>query len=76
MFRAIGRQFSNAIFASAQRPSYTAVRTSAIVTGHDKLTRWKRELSSTQISNILSVVDAFELGYVYGDSSTPLIAGL
>lgn len=76
IFRVIGHEYDDAIFASAQRPSYTAVRTSAIVTGEDKVTRWKRELSPTQISNILSVVEGFGLGYVYGDSVTPLIAAL
>jgi hypothetical protein len=76
MFQAIGRKYDDTIFASVRRPSYTSVRTSAIVTGEDKLTRWKRELSPMQISNILSTVEDFGLGYIYGDSVTPLVAAL
>jgi hypothetical protein len=73
IFQAIEHDYDDAIFASAQQPSYTTVRTSAIVTGKDKVTRWKRELSPQQISNVLSVVADFELDYIYADSVTPLI---
>lgn len=76
IFRTIGHEYHDATFASAKRPSYTAVRTSAIVTGQNKVTRWKRELSPKQIGNILSIVDDFELGYIYDDSVTPLAAAL
>jgi hypothetical protein len=76
IFQAIRHEYDDAIFASAKRPSYTAIRTSAVVTGEDKIARWKRELSPKQISNILSVVEDFELVYIYGDSVTPLVAAL
>jgi hypothetical protein len=72
IFQSIGHEFDDAVFASARRPSYTAVRTSAVVTGEDKVTRWKKELSPGQISRVLSVVKDFELDYLYGDSVLPL----
>lgn len=76
IFQRIGHQYEDAILAAVKLPSYTAVRTSAIVTGEDTVTRWKRELTPTQIGNILSVVEDFELGYIYGGSTTPLVATL
>jgi hypothetical protein len=76
MFQAIGHKYDEAVFALAQRPSTTTARTSAIVTGEDRVIRWKRELSPQQISNILSVVEDFELDYIYGDSPTPQVESL
>lgn len=73
MFQVIGHEWDAGIFASARRPSTTATHTSAVVTGEDKVTRWKRELSPEQINNILSIVEGFELDYVYGDSPTPSV---
>jgi hypothetical protein len=73
IFNAIGLEYDDAVLASLNRPSTTAIRTSAVVTGEDKATRWKSELSPTQISNVLSVVEDFELGYLYGDSAMPLV---
>lgn len=76
MFQTIGHEYGDTIFTSAKRPSTEATPTSAIVTGEDKVRRWKRELSPAQIGNILSIVEDFELGYIYGDSVTPLVAPL
>jgi hypothetical protein len=45
IFRAIGHDYDDVIFASAKRPSYTAVRSSAIVTGDDRLTRWQSDMT-------------------------------
>jgi hypothetical protein len=76
LFQTIGHDYDDAIFASAKWPSTTAICTSAIVTGEDKVTRWARELSREQIGNILSVVETFELGHIYDDSVAPLITYL
>jgi hypothetical protein len=76
IFRAIGHEYDDSIFAAAMQQSTTAIRSSAIVTGGDKLTRWKDELSSKQIDQILTVVVEFGLDYIYGDSVTPLTTDL
>jgi hypothetical protein len=76
IFATIGHEYDPTVYTSAVRPSYTTVRTSAVVTGEDRLVQWKRRLSPEQISKILDVVDAFELGNIYGDSVTPLVAAL
>lgn len=52
-------------------PSGTTLQSSAVVTGEDLVGRWREELSESQIANILAVVDAFGLGYLYGDSVRP-----
>jgi hypothetical protein len=76
MFRAIGHKYTDMVFASARRPSSTTTLASATVNSEDRVVRWKRELSPVQISNILSIVEDFELGYIYGGSVTPLVTPL
>jgi len=73
VFRAIRHGYDDAALASVNRPSTTAVRASAVVTGEDKVRRWTRELSAKQTRNILSVVEDFGLDHIYGDSVTPLV---
>ncbi len=74
IFQAIGHDYGDAVFASSQRPSMTAIGTSAIVTGADKVRRWRSELSTAQIGNILCIVEEFGLGHIYGGSVAPLVA--
>jgi hypothetical protein len=71
VFRLSGLDYDSAALASISRLSATTVDRSAIVTGGDKIARWKRDLSAEQIDSILSVVEAFGLGDLYGDSATP-----
>jgi hypothetical protein len=54
------------------KPSPTTKVTSAVVTGKDKISRWKKALTSSQITKILTIVEEFGLGHLYGDSLTPL----
>lgn len=76
IFQAIRQEYDDSVFENIDKPSTTTTRSSAVVTGEDRLTRWKRELSPQQISNVLHVVENFELGHVYGDSVTPRVASL
>lgn len=76
MFQAIRHEYQASVFEYINQPSTTTVRTSAVVTGEDKVARWKKELSPKQINNILSVVEDFRLDYIYGDTFTPLVAAL
>lgn len=76
IFQAIGHNYDNAVFGLMSKPSMTSSHTSAVVTGEDKIARWKEKLSSKQIDSILSVVRHFGLDYIYGDSSIPIVADL
>lgn len=71
VFRRLGHEYHASVMSALRRPSGTAVRSSAIVSGGDYLTTWQRELSPRQIHNVLSVVDAFGLGHLYGESAVP-----
>lgn len=72
IFEAIGYQYSAPFSMSSNRPSLTTRRASAIVTGTNKIENWKKQLSRSQIDNILQVVQAFGLGHLYDDSTLPL----
>ena len=73
IFRAINLDYTETVFKYVSRPSTTSIRSSAIVTGSDKVSHWKNELSPQQITNILAVVKAFDLDYIYGEAARPLI---
>ncbi len=72
VFKSIGHQYLRSVIGQINRPSQTTREHSAIAAGKDKLSNWKKELSASQIDNILGVVDAFGLSYLYGDSVLPL----
>ena len=56
----------------ADKPSTTSSMTSAVVTGEDKISRWKKHLTSDQVTKILKVVSEFGLNYLYDESLMPL----
>ena len=72
IFNTIGHSFNDSAVDRVSRPSTTAMRTSAVVTGRDKISHWREKLASKQIDNILSVVEQFGLGYLYDDSLRPV----
>lgn len=72
IFAAIGENYTRSIIDIINQPSQTTRETSAVVTGKDKTSNWQKKLSTGQITNILRVVRAFGLGYLYDDSVLPL----
>jgi hypothetical protein len=72
IFEATGYQFSSPLIAHSNQPSQTTRRDSAVVTGTNKIENWKKKLSRSQTDNILRIVQAFHLDYLYGDSTLPL----
>jgi hypothetical protein len=69
---ALGVDYSSSALSNINRPSQTTRATSAVVIGTDKISAWRHKLTRSQIAEILTVVDAFGLGYLYSDSSLPL----
>jgi hypothetical protein len=72
LFRSIGHKYEIPRLDQINRPSQTTRKTSAVVSGEDKITQWKKKLSPTQIDNILRVVASFGLNHLYADSVLPL----
>lgn len=72
IFKAIGYDHANLVLDKINRPSQTTRNVSAVVAGEDKIKIWRNKLRHSQIDNILQVVNAFGLGYLYSDSLLPL----
>jgi hypothetical protein len=72
IFKEIGTNYKKTVFTSLNKPSATTKHDSAVMHGKDRTTQWKTKLSSRQINDILSVADAFDLSYLYGDSLYPI----
>jgi hypothetical protein len=70
VFHLCGLDYDEAALGRVSRLSATTVSSSAIVTGGDKLGRWKRELTPRQIDSVRAVVAAFGLDHLYGDEIT------
>jgi hypothetical protein len=73
IFHIIGTEYRETVFRVVKKPSRTVKKTSAVLTGEDKIARWEKTLSSRQVNSILTVVEVFGLNYIYGDSVLPLI---
>lgn len=72
IFASIGQSHVPTAMVKTNQPSQTTRETSAVVSGNDKITHWKKRLSPTQIENILRVVERFGLHHIYADSDLPL----
>jgi hypothetical protein len=72
IFASIGQRYVSPVIDTINQPSQTTRETSAVVTGTDKISNWKKKLSSSQIEKILSIVEKFGLGHLYSDSFLPL----
>lgn len=75
VFRMAGLDYDQATLARVSRLSATTTANSAVLTGADRTARWKNELSTRQIDDILAVVDGFGLGNLYGDAGEPISGG-
>lgn len=76
LFEVVGLEFKPSFLKLVNRPSATAGVTSAVMTGEDKTSRWKRELTSTQIDKILRIVQEFGMDQFYTDSPMPEVSAL
>jgi len=72
IFASIGKTYRVSNNKVVKRPSQTTRASSAIVDGTDRISGWRKSLSSLQIKNILRIVETFGLGHVYGDALMPL----
>jgi hypothetical protein len=52
-------------------PSATTIISSAVLTGDNRVTQWQEKLSAPEIKQVLTIVAAFNLDYLYGNSPWP-----
>jgi hypothetical protein len=73
IFATIGQPYEPSARKYADRASMMAGPNSAVTLGTNPITTWKDQLSQSQITNVLAIVEEFGLGHLYGDSDSPLI---
>jgi hypothetical protein len=71
IFRTIGCEYRESIYEDIKKPSTTTVRSSAVLSGENRVTRWQRELTPKQVDNILAIINEFGLDYIYDSSPVP-----
>jgi hypothetical protein len=72
LFEFIGQPYNKSVMEIINQPSQTTKARSAVVRGSDKIERWKKKLSPSQIDRVLRMVEAFGMSHLYGDSVSPL----
>jgi hypothetical protein len=72
----LGVGWTSGILRRAAQPSSKSLPSSAVVTGDDKVERWRRIMSPHEIDEVLTVVRGFGLGHLYDDSPMPLAGSL
>lgn len=72
LFEFIRQSYTKSVIDMINRPSQTTKGTSAVVKGTDKIIRWKKKLSPSQIESVLHIVDAFGMSHLYGESLLPM----
>jgi hypothetical protein len=76
IFQLLRHRYENTVYDYARQPSVTTRAKSAVITGTDQLNQWRAKLSRDQIVRILSIVEKFDLGHIYNDSSFPASSNL
>lgn len=71
LFDSIRQPYNESVFRYVDRASMTSRRKSAILENTSPTASWRRELSDTQISRVLRIVEGFGLNHLYGDSDLP-----
>lgn len=72
IFEYLGQDYDPSLLERMGRPSQTTIVTSAVVSGANKTSYWKKALTPAQIERILKIVREFGLGHLYNDSPLPL----
>jgi hypothetical protein len=67
----VKRPFPAGTLTLLSRPSSTTIASSAILTGDNRIAHWQKSLSASEIRQILDIVAAFGLDYLYGDGLLP-----
>jgi hypothetical protein len=75
LYRTLGLSQDEAVLDTADRPSLTSRSRSAVVTGEDRISRWRKLLPARDAEAVISLVESFGLGGLYGDSELPRQAG-
>jgi hypothetical protein len=71
IFNYLNQPYKRSVIEQSKLPSLTTKRTSAVVTGKNKISNWEKMLSNEQINRVLNVVDVFGLSHLYSNEVTP-----
>jgi hypothetical protein len=77
LFAGLGRPVEPAALRRSRRPSATAQKDSAILSGGaapDLVNRWKQDVTVQQLERVVEILRLFGLDHVYGEDGMPLVA--
>ena len=71
----IGKDFSSAMLEQSIKPSALSREDSAICSGTDLVTSWKKSISHKQTKRAMEICSTFGLQEIYDESGFPLLSG-
>ena len=71
----LGQNFSPELVKIAENPSILCWHGSAIMSGTDPLTSWRKNITPSDIKRALHILQLFGLQKIYGESDMPLVGG-
>ena len=75
LFAYIGKDYDSKIMKQVFEPSLESSNRSAIVTGSDLVSAWRKKISDDQVGRALEILSLFGLDRIYGDNNMPFVNG-
>jgi len=73
LFSFIDKPYKKKVNHFINKPSLETSKRSAIISGNDLITSWKKNITRKQIRKALKILSEFGLDQIYNDSGSPLI---
>ncbi len=71
----IGGDFSSKMIENANKPSALSQQDSAVVSGSDLVSSWRKNISDEQVERAYEILSIFGLQKIYNKSDLPLVSG-
>ncbi len=75
IFSFIGEDFSSTMVEKAKKPSALSQKDSAVVSGTDLVSSWRKSISDDQVERAFEILSKFGLQKIYDKSNLPLVSG-
>jgi len=73
LFSFIGKNSTPKVLKRILKPSLETSKRSAIISGTDLISSWRKNISDVQIKKALDILSLFGLDEIYNDSNSPLV---
>lgn len=73
IFAFLGKPYSSRVLSRVSIPSLETTKRSAIISGSDLVSAWRKNITQDQIRTALEIMSLFGMDHIYNDTNLPLI---